>query len=232
MCTAIILNKKSGSHLSWLIGFNRDEQNTRIGVPPKQQQQVLAPLDVKTQGTWLGVNHQLLIIAILDGRNKTRGTQSRGRFVIDLLERYTTVREVLNHLQNISLDIYSSSTVFIADPNQGVVFYIPGAFKYYQIKQSALVITERGVDQKSARAKYIHNNFAVNHTIDTEHVKEMLTEHKSTRHPWYSTCCHGKSFGTLSSQIVSTNPRNGTVKFFHAEGRPCKSEYIEYQFSD
>lgn len=193
---------------------------------------ILAPRDLKTEGTWFGVNRHLLTVAILNRRSKMRGSRSRGRLVVDLLEKCASVEDAMKHLRSASLNGYAPSTMFIADPVQGLTLYLPDAANVCQIDKFPLVITERGVDGKSARAKFIHKNFALvmNDTNEIGCLKTFLTEHKSTINPWYSTCCHGNLFSTLSSQILFTDPSKGTARFLHAEGQPCKSPYFEYQF--
>jgi len=106
MCTVVILRRPNHP---WpiIIGANRDEMNNRPWRPParhwEDRPNVVAGLDELAGGSWLGLNDEGLVAAILN-RMGTLGPmsdkRSRGELVLDALDHADAVDavETLGHL--------------------------------------------------------------------------------------------------------------------------------------
>jgi hypothetical protein len=233
MCTAIICRDGTDNSDRWTIGFNRDEKLDRPSRPPELDGDCLYPVDEVSNGTWLGVNRASLIIGILNRRGRTHSpASSRGSLVLRLLKKFRTADEVLCELVSTDdLMKFNPATIFACGLDGG--FAMDLRTRRAQIlDQDVSVITERGFDCSSARARYICATLPSNHgePVRMNRLISVLAEHSSTRHRWYRTCCHGTDFGTVSSQIIVQNAR-GLPEIWHAEGLPCVAEHKKYGFN-
>ena len=96
MCTAIVLSQTVPDY-PLLVGFNRDERYQRISTPPltmKGKLKVLAPKDIKSNGSWIGVNSSDFLVAVINYNfGKSCGYVSRGPLVVRILKEYKTAEE-------------------------------------------------------------------------------------------------------------------------------------------
>ena len=227
----LAIRRAQAASLDWVLGFNRDEHYGRHSSPPSSDCHYLAPIDRSTGGTWVGVNRGLLICAILDRRGHVRGSRSRGQFLLDLLRTQSTVDEVRSTLTRTSLLGYAPSTLFAGDGSGGVLIRIP-ELQEQEIVSEVSVVTERGTDTMSRRARYAHDTLrdATGSYLDSPiRLSTLLSEHQSTKHRWYSTCCHGSGFGTVSSQIVATDSKARRATLYYSDGPPCRSTYYPFE---
>jgi hypothetical protein len=118
--------------LSWWITesqrgvfFNRDELRTRThGLPPRlitteSGKKILMPLDPDAGGTWIGVNEEGLIVAVLNNyphyQNSINGQRSRGQLVVDLLSQSNSAEACMEALECLSLKKYRGFLLFAMD---------------------------------------------------------------------------------------------------------------------
>lgn len=92
MCS-IILYKNNNLPYSTALLHIREELNTRKSLPPQQHWQnypyITAGLDIASQGTWLGLSHQSLLITIVapvHSYSQQSTQRSRGQLLLDLLK--------------------------------------------------------------------------------------------------------------------------------------------------
>jgi len=111
--------------------FNRDEQRDRaLGAPPQSVKigslEALMPIDVKRGGTWIGVNEQGLVMALLNNYAvppiKGKAYDSRGEIVKCLLS-CEQVDSIDRELENMVMNrVYPSFTVLAWSSEKGLVF--------------------------------------------------------------------------------------------------------------
>ncbi|BCE01172.1 NRDE family protein [Marinicellulosiphila megalodicopiae] len=84
MCTVSAFYDQSGL----VVTMNRDEQRTRHEALPIVSQTMLYPVDEKQGGTWMGGNHNQVIMCLLNlyEHEYFVGEQSRGNIIPELLE--------------------------------------------------------------------------------------------------------------------------------------------------
>ncbi len=92
MCTLVFL-RRPGHHWPLILAANRDEMTDRPWQPPARhwpdRPQVLAGLDELAGGTWLGLNDDGVVAAVLNRRGSLGpedGKRSRGELVLEALD--------------------------------------------------------------------------------------------------------------------------------------------------
>lgn len=92
MCT-LVLHRRPGHAWPLLVAANRDELRSRPSRPPARhwpdRPHVTAGLDLMAGGSWLGVNEDGLMAAVLNRRGTlgpADGKRSRGELVLDALD--------------------------------------------------------------------------------------------------------------------------------------------------
>jgi len=92
MCTLVVL-RRPGHPWPLLLAANRDELSSRPARPPARhwpdRSHVVAGLDELARGTWMGLNDDGLVAAVLNRRGTlgpASGKRSRGELVLDALD--------------------------------------------------------------------------------------------------------------------------------------------------
>jgi uncharacterized protein with NRDE domain len=104
MCTAFFYFNQKNSPQSFTLIFNRDESYSRRSKPLHcwlPQKNIFAGQDIKSQGTWLGVNKKGAFAVLTNYRNPKllkEGLESRGAIIPRFLEGSQTSFEFLEEL--------------------------------------------------------------------------------------------------------------------------------------
>jgi len=92
MCTIVIL-RRPGHDWPVLIAANRDERHDRLAEPPgphwPERPEIVAGLDVLAGGSWLGLNADGVVTAVLNREGTlgpAAGKRSRGELVLEALD--------------------------------------------------------------------------------------------------------------------------------------------------
>lgn len=124
MCTVVIL-RRPGHAWPVLLAANRDEMAARPWAPPGRhwpdRPEVVAGLDRKAGGTWLGVNDCGLVAGILNrvgSLGPAAGKRSRGELVLDALD-HADAAEAAEALSNLDPRAYRSFNLIVADAHGG-----------------------------------------------------------------------------------------------------------------
>jgi len=120
MCSIVIL-KKSENEWPLIIAANRDEMNNRKSLPPdrhwKDKPHIFAGKDLLAGGSWLGVNDNGVVAAIMNRKNSLgliKNKKSRGELVLTALDHEDAVKS-LNAMAKIQKDNYRGFNMFIGD---------------------------------------------------------------------------------------------------------------------
>lgn len=120
MCTLVILRRPEAA---WplILGANRDELEHRSWREPARhwpdRPEVLAGLDMSAGGSWLGVNDDGLVAAILNRPGTLGpkdGKRSRGELVLEALD-HAEAKTAAEALKEINPDSYRPFNLVIAD---------------------------------------------------------------------------------------------------------------------
>ena len=120
MCTVVLLRRPQAP---WplLLAANRDELRSRPWRPPARhwpdRPEVVGGLDVQAGGTWLGVNDDGLVAAVLNrvgSLGPAVGKRSRGELVLEALD-HADAAAAAKALADLNPDAYRPFNLLVAD---------------------------------------------------------------------------------------------------------------------
>lgn len=131
MCTAVIL-RRPGASWPLLFAGNRDEMDGRPWRAPNRhwpdRGEVVAGLDVLSDGSWMGVNDHGLLAAVLntpDTLGPAPDKRSRGELVLEALD-HAEAREAADALADIEPRAYRGFHLIVADAHAAYWLRHPG----------------------------------------------------------------------------------------------------------
>ena len=125
MCTLVLLRRPDDPSWPVIIAANRDELRSRPSAPPGRhwpdRPDVRAGLDHGAGGSWLGVNDQQVVAAILNRQGTLGpldGKRSRGELVLEALD-HATAEDAAAALAHLDPEAYRSFNLVVADARDG-----------------------------------------------------------------------------------------------------------------
>jgi len=196
----------------WLL-FNRDERRTRAPARPPELAALhgvsyLAPTDGDFGGTWIGVNHWGLTVALLNRYedapvDPSGGAVSRGLLLRSLLDAPSAVALVarLESGAGDGLRDYRAFTVVTTDRG-GSIQLADWNGQTLEASRGApgMVRTSSGRDQRAAervRSEVLANIVGAKGEITIERLREFHASHLPERGP-FSVCMHREEAETQS----------------------------------
>jgi uncharacterized protein with NRDE domain len=120
MCTVVLL-RRPGHAWPLILGANRDEMAARPWKAPARhwpdRPEVVAGLDVQANGSWLGVNHEGVVAAMLNRHGTlgpAKGFRSRGELVLEALD-HADAAEAARALKHLEPGAYRPFNMIVAD---------------------------------------------------------------------------------------------------------------------
>jgi hypothetical protein len=120
MCTVVLL-RRPGATWPLLLAANRDELQSRPWRPPArhwpERPDVVAGLDVQAGGSWLGVNDDGVVAAVLNrpgSLGPAAGKRSRGELVLEALD-HADAAAAAAALADLDPDAYRPFNLLVAD---------------------------------------------------------------------------------------------------------------------
>lgn len=120
MCTFVVL-RRPGHHWPVLIAANRDEMVDRPWLPPARhwpdRPEVVAGLDKLAGGSWLGVNDDGMVAAVMNRQGTLgpeSGRRSRGELVLEALD-HAEASVAAEALAYLNPNAYRSFNLVVAD---------------------------------------------------------------------------------------------------------------------
>lgn len=166
MCTVIIL-KRPGHDWPLLVGANRDEMQGRPWLLPARhwpdRPEVTAGIDQLAGGSWLGLNDQGVMAAMLN-RMGTLGPQdgkrSRGELVLDALD-FADAADAAASLSYLDANAYRPFNMLIADNRDAVWLRNDGrTVKAQTIPDGLSILTAFELnDERDARIRHFRPLF-------------------------------------------------------------------------
>lgn len=124
MCTIVIL-RRPGHRWPVLLAANRDEMATRPALPPARhwpdRDDVVAGIDLLAGGTWLGLNDDGVVAAILNRINTlgpAPGMRSRGELPLEALDS-GDARSAAAAMAQLDPRAYRPFNMILIDSNEG-----------------------------------------------------------------------------------------------------------------
>jgi len=151
MCTVVFaVGLFPGAPL--VVAANRDEALDRPAEPPRWRKhgrvRLLAPLDTRAQGTWLGLNEHQVFVAITNrfgGRPDPTRT-SRGQLVLSALQS-STASQAFERMCEVDAKDYNGFHLIMADRHGAFIVWGDGEVSHREpLTAGWHVVTERSFD--------------------------------------------------------------------------------------
>lgn len=237
MCTLILLHRCLDA-APLLVAANRDEFLDRPAAPPAVSDGVgvpiVAPLDLRAGGTWLGVNAGRVFAALTNRptRRPDPTRRSRGLLVLDALAQ-GSASTAADRLAALPAGLYNPFNLVVADADQAFVLVYGDAPRLAPLDPGVHVIGNSDplapdapkVARLRARAESAARGPAGG-ILDS--LAQICRSHEGGGAALDDTCIHTSSYGTRSSTLlrIGATPRSDALHF--ADGPPCRTAYDDY----
>jgi hypothetical protein len=242
MCTLALFFRVIGGY-PIVVAANRDERYDRPAAPPAVlavDPKIIAGVDLRAGGTWLGVNEHGLLVGILNRRPNgatltNTNPRSRGLLCMDLLRLRNSdeAREFLGHQR----EHYNPFTSVFVDPHGGgVAFNTNGIITTRELRAGLHVFSSAAViDTTSGKADRAYGRFLawathpppLNASAWSEGLRTLLADHSTTGNdqPRDAICVHGADSGTVSSSILRYSSVAKRFDTYYCDGAPCQKDF-------
>ncbi len=235
MCTLIALHR-CYSNANLLVAANRDEFHARPATGPRVHtwngRQVIAPIDERAGGTWLGLNDGGVFVA-LTNRPASRldaSRRSRGLLVADALGRSTAAKAVEAALQ-LPANAYNPFNLFVADAEHAFTVVYEEKARVRVLAPGVHVIGN--ADPDDAKVPKIARLLAEAERIasEPEHaalesLAALCRSHDArSENALERTCIHTTDYGTRSSTVLRRGAQREQDVLRFASGAPCETPY-------
>ena len=223
MCTIAIATRVFET-TPLLLAANREERHDRPAIPPAQLESnpaMYGPMDLAAGGTWIGINHAGLVVALTNRPADAVGDRSRGWLVRELLRTTNTVAGIRRLRQLIQHDAYRGFNVLLADRGAAVIGNWMGELTVERLEPGVHVLVNEGQNDEIAKSAVVRACLALatdSPAVWRRRAADILTDHG------LHVCRHGSTAGTRSSSIVTVQ-RDGHTRWWFADGPPCSVPY-------
>jgi len=242
MCTLVVAVSVWGS-APLVVAANRDEQLARPAAPPHRwrrddEPEIFAPRDLLARGTWLGVRgakslEGTLFVGITNrftGRVPPPGPRSRGELVLDALAA-GSVDGAVERIVGLPAAMHSPFHLVIADLEAAHLVWNDGVRHHHEVLPPGVhVITERSRGAAPTERDGLLRRRLEERRWEVEpgiaEWQALLSEHAVAT--LEGPCVHAddRGYGTRCSTVVRL-PVEGGIGFWHADGRPCVTAYVD-----
>ena len=251
MCTLILLYKLLDEYPVVALHNRYLGMNTREKPPQSLGDGVYCPIDIESQGTWIGFNRDGLLLAITNQETQIidQPNRSRGLLALDVLRECGTAEEAKEYLTNPFIrPLYRPGNFVVADPeNAWHVLYdhvtkawsIPeGPYaigvvtKYPGIKMSERAEKiEPDSERRRIRAFQLLRGFkASNIDMVLDKMRLVSGDHAYGKTP-SSICWHSPEFRQTSSTIMAIGIDPEASRILYCPGNACEKPFKEYPVS-
>ena len=236
MCTLIALHRCIPG-VPLVVAANRDEFSDRPAEGPALRSTssgvVLAPLDLRAGGTWLGLNASGLFAAVTNrrGGDPDPERRSRGQLVMDVLGA-TSADEAAERTNELETGAYNPFNLFVADARRAYVVTYDERPRHIGLDAGVHVIGN--VDPATATAKTARlkrkaeGAVAVDAGTALDRLAEICRGHDGGGDPLQDACVHAGGYGTRSSALLWLAEAEAEGIFRFAGGPPCTREYEDF----
>ena len=243
MCTLIAIYRTVPGR--WLVlAANRDEYLDRPAEGPAirvlEKGAVLAPLDLKAGGTWIGMNPSGVLCALtnLSGGENDPSRLSRGKIVTDCLSQ-TRAADAAETLRRLGQDEYNAFNCFVCDRDSAFVAVYRGLARVEALEEGVHVIGNADalsspVPKVERLEKQVRALVAGPDEDLLGRLGDVCREHGAAKNELDETCVHlADTYGTRSSMLIELGDEFGQVvpdavsgsRFFYSDGPPCAAPY-------
>ncbi len=240
MCTLIALHRHyPGAAL--VVAANRDEFYERPAEGPALRSGpsglLVAPLDIRAGGTWLGVNRAGVFAAVTNVSTPELNPErrSRGLLVMDALASQSA-REAAEKLESLPMGSYNPFNLFVADALDAFAFSYEESLRAVGFDDGVFVIGNAPLDApappKLARLRDRLGGLTGTGGAVLDDLATICREHEpGPRGPLDALCVHTGPYGTRSScllQLADAGLDDSRSVFRWSEGAPCENDYQDF----
>lgn len=242
MCTLALLRRPAHA---WplLLAANRDELRTRPARPPGRhwpdRAHVRGGLDLGAGGTWLGVNDDGVVAAVLNRRGTLGpqvGKRSRGELVLEALD-HAEAYHAAEALRALDPDAWRPFNLIVADAVDA--FWLrhggEGGISLHPVPEGLHLIGAGELDDPASPriVRYLPQFRFVPPPDpargDWSSWRSLLADRGSTTGDPRDALCivTDGDYGTVSSTLLALPPHvTEPVIYLHADGRPGEVDYV------
>jgi uncharacterized protein with NRDE domain len=226
-----------------VVAANRDEMLARPSAPPallRTAPRAVGGRDLVAGGTWLALAETGLVAGVLNrraARPPDPSRRSRGHLCLDLLA-CASAAEAAALVAGEPAGRYNGFNLLVADAREAVVALQPAdaSPRLTRLEPGLHVLTNLDVnDPTCPRISASHAGFAAagdafrgdaDAPALVERLQAVLADHQMAADPRGpgNLCVHGEGYGTRSSTIILV-PEDGSPRYFHADGPPCRTAF-------
>lgn len=234
MCTLIALHRCfPETHL--LVAANRDEYLARPSAGPALHEwhgrRVIAPIDRRAGGTWLGLNDAGVFVALTNRpvAAPDPARRSRGLVVAEALGRVSAARAAEGALR-LPPGAYNPFNLFVADAEHAFAIVYDEKPRVQVLAPGVHVIGN--ADPNDARvpkiariAREVERIAAGPEGEALDALAGVCRSHAGGERPIDQVCIHAGEYGTRSSTLLQRGSRREADAFRFASGAPCGTSY-------
>ncbi len=237
MCTLIALHRCVPG-LPLVVAANRDEYLDRPARPPALRQgphgPVVAPLDERAGGTWLGLNPEGLFAGLTNRPCPApdASRRSRGLLVLDALGSRNAA-EAADRLRRLPAGAYNPFNLFLADGRDAFALVYQEEPRLLELAPGAHVIGNADPDDRSVPklADLMQRAEAAAGSPPPQLLPalgRLCRRHDGGEGPLGPPCVHTPTYGTRSSTLLRLGEDARADAWHFADGPPCTTRYRDF----
>jgi hypothetical protein len=204
------------------VAANRDEAYDRPSAPPAEiEPGILAGRDLRSGGTWLGVNRDGLFVAVTNRQAppRTATSVSRGVLALETLRTRKLACAVGLAEKRVRENTFPGFNWIAVQGDEGVALHFDGTIRKVSFGAGAHVISsDRDLDDPEMPEKLLfHRSFGPG-LPDLGAIQAYLRSHDGER----PVCKHQEHFGTVSSTIYQGG---ASPRYLFAAGPSCRTRF-------
>jgi uncharacterized protein with NRDE domain len=238
MCTLIAIHRRVAG-VPLMVAANRDEYLDRPAEGPALRWTpsgpVVAPLDSRAGGTWLGLNGRGVFSALTNLRtpNPDPTRKSRGMVVLQSLES-GSAEAAADALARLPRHAYNPFNCYVADAETAWLVVYEDEPRLHALDAGVHVIGNADaaapavpkIDRVSLAARRAAARPA-EEILDA--LAEICREHGTGTDPLDDTCVHvADTYGTRSSLLLELADEPAAGRLLYADGPPCDTPYEDF----
>lgn len=245
MCTLAIYFQHTPA-LPLVVAANRDEFYARPTSEPRviaHDPWVVAGQDLEAGGTWLGLNEHSMVVGLLnrrrpDGPDPAR--RSRGLLCLQALQT-SSPGEALDFVRSHDPAAHNWFNLLIADAHEAwVVSNAADRLTVTALSPGLHLLTN--LDLNDPTCPRIAKSFRLFEALPVdelasdlprllESLRQILSDHEVPLDPRWegignTLCIHSPQYGTRSSSVLVHLPGERQMRYWHASGPPCRTQYV------
>jgi uncharacterized protein with NRDE domain len=234
VCTLIIA-VSMWAHAPLVVAANRDEDLQRPADNPSLWDndgvRVLAPVDLKAGGTWLGVN-AFGVFAGLTNRftpSPNPKARSRGKLVLDAL-RSASASDAADAVSLSAPSLHNPFHLIAADQSSAHLVWNDGRkLSRHRLQPGLHILTERSLgaapSERLELLPKLVRPLAAAGLPTLESWRRILSHRGDPALEGVNVLDRGRNYGTRSSTVVQLSDDPQKLGFFHAPGPPDETPY-------